>query len=214
MQLEINSTKAYSQIKQWLNCCQTHDEYHETPIGALPTRVIEVTPVDSPETPRVLTTQDIKGQYLTLSYCWGQRQSYVLTTANLQSCLQGLDVSKLARTIRDAIEVTKNPSFKHLWVDALCVIQDSERSEIRELAVMDRTYKESSLTIVAASAVSANAGFLRVRKNSERKTFTIPCRLGQDKFDSISIQEHEQYDDLREPVNKRAWTLQEQSLSP
>jgi hypothetical protein len=38
--------------------------------------------------------------------------------------------------------------------------------------------------------------------------------LSQDKFSIISIQEHEQYDDLKEPVNKRAWTLQEQLLSP
>jgi Heterokaryon incompatibility protein (HET) len=173
-----------------------------------------VTPVDCPETPRVLTTLGIKGQYLTLSYCWGPRQDYVLTTDNLQSCIQGLDISKLSRTIRDAIEVTKSLGFKYLWVDALCIIQDSEKSKTSELSVMYRIYEDSSLTIVAASAASAYDGFLGVRKTSERKTFIIPCRLGQDRFSLISMQEHEQYDDSREPANERAWTLQEQLLSP
>jgi hypothetical protein len=214
VQPDVNSTRAYSQIRQWLDRCQTHDECLPIPIAELPTRVIEVMPVDSPETPRLLNTPGMEGQYLTLSYCWGPRQDYVLTTGNLQSCREKLDMSKLSRTIRDAIEVTKRLGFKYLWVDALCIVQDTQEDKLRELSTMKWIYENSSLTIVAASAASAHDGFLGARTGPKRNTFRIPCRLGQDRFSVIKIQEHEQYDDMREPANKRAWTLQEQLLSP
>ena len=71
-------------------------------------------PADHPETPRLIETQGMDGQYLTLPYCWGSRQEYVLIEDNLRSCLQILDVSKLSRTILDAIEVTKSLRFRYL----------------------------------------------------------------------------------------------------
>jgi hypothetical protein len=80
--------------------------------------------------------------------------------------------------------------------------------------VIRQIYENSSLTIVAASVASADRGFLGVRTVPKFPTFKIPCRFSQDQFSIISIQEHEQYGDLKEPVNKRAWTLQEQPLSP
>ena len=213
LQSDVDSSEAYSQIKQWLSRCQTHGECPQAATAALPPRVIEVTPPHCPETPRLLETPEIEGQYLTLSYCWGSRQEYVLTAGKLQSWLQRLEMSKVSRTIRDAIKVTRSLGFRYLWVDALCIIQDSDEDKIRELAVMNRIYQDSSITIVAASAASAHDGFLGPRTSPKRETFKIPVRLGQDQFSVVTIQEHEQYDDLKEPVNQRAWTLQEQLLS-
>ena len=113
------------------------------------------------------------------------------------------------RTIRDAMKVAKNLGFTYLWVDALCIIQDPNQSKAPKiLCVIHQIYENSSLTIVAASVASADRGLLEVRTVSKCKTFKIPCRLSQDQFSIISIQEHEKNDDLKEPVNKRAWTLQ------
>lgn len=214
LQVDVGSAATYSQIRHWLDSCQTHEECPKALIGPLPTRVIEVTPLKCPETPRVMTTLGLRGPYVCLSYCWGPRQDYVLTTDSLQSFEQGIDISRLSRTVCDAITVAKGLGFRYLWVDALCIIQNSEWSKTCELAVMDRIYQESSLTIVAASAACASDGFLGARTAVKHEIFQIPCRLGQKQFASVSIQEHEQYDDLREPVNKRAWILQEQLLSP
>lgn len=113
------------------------------------------------------------------------------------------------RAIRDAMKVAINLGLTYLWVDALCIIQDSNQSNIRKLSVMHQIFENSSLTIVAASVPSADHGFLEVRTVPKRETFKIPYRPSQDQFSIISIQEHEQYDGLKEPVNKRAWALQE-----
>jgi hypothetical protein len=71
----------------------------------------------------------MEGEYLTLSYCCGPLQDYSLTTDNPQSCLQGLDTPMVSQTIRDTMEVAKNLGFTYLWVDALCIIQDSNQSK-------------------------------------------------------------------------------------
>jgi Heterokaryon incompatibility protein (HET) len=74
----------------------------------------------------------------------------------------------------------KGLGFTSLWVDALCIIQDSSQSKIRELSVMHQIYENSSLTIAAASIASADRSFLEARIVPKRKVFKIPCRLGQE----------------------------------
>ena len=220
LQSKVNSTEAYSQIKNWLEQCRNHTECGgASSCAKLPSRVIEVAPTDLPDVPRLRSTTVLKGPYLALSYCWGSSQSYVLTTKNLEVLMRELEVKMLPRTILDAIEVTKNLGFEYLWVDALCIMQDCAEAAARhdmdqELATMDQVYKNATMTIVAACAPSATDGFLKDRPGSRQGHFDIPCRLGPDQFFDVHIQEHAMYDDSREPINSRAWTFQEELLSP
>ena len=218
-QSRINSAEAYSQILQWLDQCRNHMGCSEGPLYAnLPSRVIEVAPADSPGVPRLRSTTGRKGSYLALSYCWGSKQSYVLTTGNLASLLRELEVNMLPQTILDAIEVSKNLGFEYLWVDALCILQDSTKAAARqdmdqELAMMGQIYTNATMTIVAACTPSATGGFLHDRPRPGQRQFDIPCRLSQEQFVAVHIQEHIMYDDKIEPINTRAWTFQEGLLS-
>ncbi len=185
----------------------------------LPSRLIEVAPGDSLGVPRLRPTAGLKGSYLALSYCWGSKQSYVLTTKNLGLLIRELEVNMLPQTILDAIEVTKRLGFEYLWVDALCILQDSTQAAARqdmdqELALMDQIYANATMTIAAACAPSATDGFLKDRPRSRQNPFDIPCRLGPGQFVAVHIQEHIRYDDKIEPINTRAWTFQEGLLSP
>jgi Heterokaryon incompatibility protein (HET) len=87
---------------------------------------------------------------------------------------------KVSQTICDAIRIVKGLGFTQLRVDALCIIQDSNQSKIRELSVMHQIYENSSLTIAAASVASADRGFLEARIVPKRKIFKIPYRFGQE----------------------------------
>lgn len=220
LQSRLNSAEAYSQISQWLNQCTSHRDCGGVSLHAdLPSRLIEVAPADSQSVPCLRSTTGLKGSYLALSYCWGSNQPYVLTTKNIEALMRELDVKMLPRTILDAIEVTKTLGFKYLWVDALCAMQDFTEVAARqdmdqELATMDQVYKNATVTIVAACAPSVTDGFLEDRPGSGQSRFDIPCRLSLGRFFVVHVQEHMVYDDKKEPINTRAWTFQEELLSP
>ncbi|KAI9732177.1 MAG: hypothetical protein M1834_004274 [Cirrosporium novae-zelandiae] len=60
---------------------------------------------------------------------------------------------------RDAIIITRKLGLRYLWIDSLCIIQDSRSDWEQQSAVMGSIYHSSALTIAAASA-----------KNSEGET--------------------------------------------
>ena len=220
LQWRLNSAEAYSQIRQWLDQCSEHVDCDRASLNAnLPSRLIEVAPADSPGVPRLRSTKGLKGSYLALSYCWGSDQPYVLTTKNYERFMKEICVKMLPQTILDAIEVTKTLGFKYLWVDALCIMQDSTEAAARddmnqELAIMAQIYMNAAMTIVASCVSSVTESFLEDRPRSAQSYCDVPCRLTPRNSFVVHIQEHLGHDERSEPINKRAWTFQERLLSP
>jgi hypothetical protein len=210
---EVNTAQASKQIHTWLTQCDNHGKCGPIERFLLPSRVIEVSPEGHPEFPRLFETKGAVDYYAALSYCWGPDQTGLTTINNIGSRLQRLDMSTLSRSIQDAITTTRKIGIKYLWVDALCIIQDSIDDKVIELASMYKTYQHATVTIVAASANSANQGFLEDR-NPPKPSSQIPFWSPDGKLSSVSLRLEDRYDDEREPINTRAWTLQEQLLSP
>jgi hypothetical protein len=52
----------------------------------------------------------------------------------------------------------------YLWIDSLCIIQDSSEDWPREAARMTQVYKNAFVTISAASATDCAQGFLQERQ--------------------------------------------------
>ena len=77
--------------------------------------------------------------------------------------IRGISLASLPRTILDAIMVTRNLGMRFLWVDSLCILQDSEDDKIHELAAMGDIYKNATVTIAAGNAESVQDGFLSDR---------------------------------------------------
>ncbi|KAB5542496.1 heterokaryon incompatibility protein-domain-containing protein, partial [Coniochaeta sp. 2T2.1] len=101
--------------------------------------------------------------YTALSYCWGTTEPLATLSTNINEMRSGIPLSKLPRTIKDAIQVTKFLGIQYLWVDALCIIQDDKIDWARESAAMAGIYGNAYVTIAAASASSADEGFLHGR---------------------------------------------------
>ncbi|KAF8848721.1 HET-domain-containing protein [Acephala macrosclerotiorum] len=210
---EVNSSGVQDQIHKWLMDCDEHEKCGRIEQSVLPTRVVEVSPEDHPETPRLLETKGMVDYYVALSYCWGLDQKGLTTTSNLEARYQQLDMSDLSRTLQDAIHTTRKIGMKYLWIDALCIIQDSIDDKVIELASMCKIYQNATVTIVASNASSANQGFLEDR-DPPRPSISIPFWGPNDELTSVSLRTEDPYDDENEPINTRAWTLQEQLLSP
>jgi hypothetical protein len=152
IQTEVYSDVSRHQIRNWLAECADHSQCPGQVETILPTRVIEVAPAISPDRPRLLATAGKKGRYAALSYCWGSNSYGELRRCHLNKYLEHLDLEVLPQTLRDAIAVTKSISVPYLWVDALCILQDSEEDKSFEISMMEQVYRGSLVTIVAANS--------------------------------------------------------------
>ncbi|KAI0325399.1 HET-domain-containing protein [Cubamyces sp. BRFM 1775] len=141
--------------------CQAVAPY---PIGAapLPTRLIDCS---DPGCLRLVETNPgMCGTYVALSYVWGEEQPHQTTKANLSLYKDRIDPAILPQTLRDAIHVTRALGINLLWIDGLCIVQDSEKDMHHELARMRNVYRHAFVTIDASSAARVSEGFLQDRE--------------------------------------------------
>ncbi|ORY17471.1 hypothetical protein BCR34DRAFT_555507 [Clohesyomyces aquaticus] len=102
----------------------------------------------------------------------------------------------------DAILVARSIPVPYLWIDVLCILQDVEEDKVKEIAYMDRIYRNSFVSIAAACDSDANQGFLHTRPPDPTKTFEVPYGIGGGLFSTISMLErwHAHYEDGIEPL--------------
>jgi hypothetical protein len=106
-----DSGEAFDLVQRWIRrCCDEHSEdnvYKCSPCTKelLPTRIIDLEPANGTSVPVLKITGGECGVYVTLSHCWGENLHTKLTTANLEQWTQGIDMSTLTQSFRDAIIV-------------------------------------------------------------------------------------------------------------
>lgn len=64
----------------------------------------------------------------------------------------------MPKTFRDAIIVARQLDLRYLWIDSLCIIQDSADDWSKESAEMGRICQQASITIFAESAENDDGG--------------------------------------------------------
>lgn len=99
--------------------------------------------------------------YLALSYRWGGPQHITLATSTMEAFCNGIKLDTLPQTLKDAIEVTKGFNVRYLWVDALCIKQDSAEDKAMEISKMHQYYRNASVVIQPTGLKSVQDGFLR-----------------------------------------------------
>ena len=66
-------------------------------------------------------------------------------------------------TFKDAIKVTRSLGIQYMWIDSLCIIQDSRADWLHESSHMSKIYKYSYCSIAATAAEDDAAGCFRDR---------------------------------------------------
>jgi len=143
---------------QWLTACLgTHGDIcnrhsdHQTP-----TRLIAVN--ENPIRLVKLGGSKATPRYTTLSHCWGNLGFMKLTSDSLDLFLEKIPVDKLTKTFQDAVYITQRLGIDYLWIDSLCIIQDSMEDWEVESFLMSSVYGGSTLNIAAGSAVDGSKG--------------------------------------------------------
>ena len=67
--------------------------------------------------------------------------------------------------------VTRKLGYRFLWIDSLCIIQDSVEDWRDQCSEMDNIYRNCAVTLVAASAGDINYGFLQERKRIHSRPY-------------------------------------------
>ncbi|KAL8715179.1 MAG: hypothetical protein Q9220_001137 [cf. Caloplaca sp. 1 TL-2023] len=229
--LEANSTNSsYSRTLaiEWLSECHKnedgcHAECNEIVDDWLPTRLIDVRQafenkvlrLVSPKESSELFVADTK--YATLSHCWGEwgpKAMPVLTAANERERFEeGINLAVVPLTFQHAVEVASWFQIPWLWIDSLCIIQDSEADWRQEASQMHQVYKNGTLNIAADSAVDARKGLFRHRGT----VAFMPLKLelpGAGETIYLTIDERNLFQWMKEaPLSDRAWVFQERHLS-
>ncbi|KAF6837189.1 heterokaryon incompatibility protein [Colletotrichum plurivorum] len=146
---DLDSDAAVTQIRSWMAACdENHSFCSHQKSGPLPTRVLDVSNLAR------LRLCDVDGddcRYAALSYCWGGGNQVKTTKSSLKAAYSAINLSSLPLAIQDAVKVTQRIGLAHLWVDALCIVQDCPPDMEREIGKMAYVYRNAAVTIMAAN---------------------------------------------------------------
>ena len=164
--LVASSSECLSKARTWLDCCmQQHGSLRCPSVAgkALPTRVIDVG--DELNAPYLYESRPgEEGVWAALSYCWGKKQVLTTKTASLATHKSGIPLGDLPKTCQDAILVARALSIRYIWIDAICIVQDSPEDWEREAARMCSVYKDAMITFAARDSESSDVGLFLSRK--------------------------------------------------
>ncbi|KAI3327243.1 heterokaryon incompatibility protein-domain-containing protein [Xylariaceae sp. AK1471] len=218
------SRKDTQRINQWFKECMEDHPVCSQGETILPTRVIVVGSDTGDCEPYLYETKHDKGQYVTLSHCWGEHEPgpLITTTRNIHLHKKSIPLSTLPDTFLDTIYLTRDLGIHYLWIDSLCIIQDDNDDWVRESTHMTDIYRNATLTISADGAVDSHAGLFRtVGRRQPAATVTIdhPEMAGKSKSPvyarmvSLPSRVHQITSVRDQPLRRRAWALQEWLLS-
>jgi hypothetical protein len=134
--------------RSWIETCKSsHESCRQFHLNTVrhdrqrPTRVLEI----NGSLVRLrcnMTNEPV--DYLVVSHMWGKPSSehdgpLQLTLSNLRELRGAVPWCKLSPIYREAIRVTNVLGYRYLWIDSLCIIQDSAEDWKHEARLMARS---------------------------------------------------------------------------
>jgi hypothetical protein len=119
------------QLQEWLQTCVT-----EHP-GCAGTQIQSTRPSEGPSRLLKIEQDQVRLQcdgfskdehpYITLSHMWGSDPSrqLILKKSNLASYRNGIALEALPSIFKEAVRLTRLLGYTYLWIDSLCIVQDS-----------------------------------------------------------------------------------------
>jgi len=216
-----SSDDSFALMKMWLHTClHNHKDCTKHMQEFTPKRLIRMPVAEDPDCVRLFEQNHGVGKepYVALSYCWGKGSQLMTTTESLPQFLLKINLHDLPQTIKDAIRVTCNLGIQWLWVDSLCIIQDDNYDQVEQIHQMPKIYGSATLTIMASRASDVHEGFLQERSTVlklDNPNFSLPYLPRSGQMENVILTSELSREDqiFIEPLDSRAWCLQERFLS-
>jgi Heterokaryon incompatibility protein (HET) len=222
-----SSAASMDQVRIWIEECKDSHECYKVQRANtfFPTRLVEL--VKGFDKFRLCDSDQLPSEtrYATLSHCWGNVPFCRLLQENISAFMDNIPFSILPQTFQDAVTVLEKLCIKYLWIDSLCIIQDSTADWNAEAATMSKVYANSYLNLSATASRNSQEGLFRTREPSNVKSCRfIPHEHGRAKDLIDSYKTHPGWDCVNlgdwvtaivdAPLISRAWVYQERELAP
>jgi hypothetical protein len=154
-------------------------------------------------------------QYLTLSHSWSSGMVTKLLKTNLTHFRKRIPLQSLSQTFRDAIDVTRRLTFRYLWIDSLCIVQDCADDWLKESSAMRDVYKGCACNIAATAASEGCDGLFAQRDSLLISPFIIDVDWKGHQQQYLCFRGAVRYSGfIKAALNRRGWVIQERLLSP
>ncbi|PMD38057.1 HET-domain-containing protein [Hyaloscypha variabilis F] len=213
-------------IYDWVNTCnQHHNCIHQVNKKRYirPTRLISVGELEDFSDLKLCRSDETKAdaKYLTLSHCWGPKGlSFKLVKDREREFRERIRFENLPPTFKDAVSATRKLAaafgVSYIWIDALCILQDSQDDWKRESSIMGDIYLNSFCNLAACIGDDSSAGLF-----CKRDLFSVHHCVAQGGAHSCFEGNFEvgnflayKLDVLSSVLLSRGWVLQETALAP
>lgn len=219
---DLASDLNHSIARGWLEECRsTHEGCMPSKPPTLPTRVVDVGTSDL-DTARIIHSNGLAAEYIALSHCWGGYIATTLTSKTSSQYQNALPQAELPANFRDSITIARQLGIRYLWIDSLCILQDSAQDWEKESQMMARVYGDATLTLSAIAASGSSIGLLTNHPIPTLQPSPVTLRIhasDDPAYHIIAYREDPEEESLRSltnsaPLSLRGWTLQEAVLSP
>ncbi|KAI0442998.1 HET-domain-containing protein [Xylaria telfairii] len=222
---DLASEANFDFARRCLSACQNeHIQCLKKYTPELPTRVIDVGAKNYDQSLRLIATRGNSASYVALSHCWGGHVSPLLLSDNIDQFKNAIQFQDLPANFQDAVTITRKLDIRYLWIDSLCIVQDSKQDWQQESQKMGLYYGNSTLTIYASRAESSASGIFRRGAPPAPSVGPSPVYLdisgetgvNQQIKVELMLDDDETLTqlDLNSPLSSRGWTLQESVLAP
>lgn len=153
-----------------------------------------------------------------MKFSWGppDKRPPKTTRNNLNNRLQNINFNELPKTFREAIVLTLGIGVSQLWIDSLCIIQDSDEDWRHESKNMGQIYKQATLVFGAAGSTDSTGGLFPLKRpgqTSLRLPYIVEG-VESGEFNAVSLPLRILQEELMDsPLRQRAWAFQEWYLS-
>lgn len=158
---DISSLK--DTISTWmLQCTETHESFTcaYQPASWLPPRLVDIGMRTSNQPSCLMITEALYAPdypYLALSYVSSDDEFEGLLKSNLDDWLNLLALLNLPSLFHSACLTAEVLSYRYIWIDKLCVIQNSTEDQIEASQLRGRKFQNCAINITADSV----GGFVR-----------------------------------------------------
>jgi hypothetical protein len=139
-----------------VSCRPPTSAHQAQTVTNIPTRLMKISSsVNTIENIRLFSISESKSAAttcLTLSHCWGGADIVKLKTGKVKEFHEQISLDLLPKTFSDAVRITVVVGYHYLWIDFICIIQNSDEDWLQEATMMGSVYRNSANTIAALGA--------------------------------------------------------------